>query len=1207
MIAANAKAGKTKRSSPAPKVQSPMAARTAHRDAPAASRTAQRQQNLGNAAVARAATAPQQATLASQKNAPPRVLGNGAIARAAQPPTTPRSNAAPADKTKTALVAKPAAPLDAKRTAPLGDKQTTSLAASDTSAAPALAPTNAAQTAGAPQPQLASAAVPSAIAVPVQESGPGAGPVTAAKDDRLQKVTAEVRHAGHAQKQHDSAESKAEESRQAVGVSAEQAAGEGKSQKVADMSSKKRGPFDRETFKAKLRAKILALQADDAKAIKDGDKAEGINAAVRGEVQSGKEAAGGPITQSAQQAPPAGNPKAGGELPKTHAGDRPQVDASGAVPPAVPDDKVSMAAPSRSLDEQMAAAKVNPEQLRKSNEPAFLAAADAKTNAQAQADAVPAQARAREQQALTQAQGAAVAVTHTGLDGMHGVRSGLLGVTRDQQVAGKGKLKEAKSRITARLNAIYDRTQKGVDERLKRLDADVAKAFDDGASSAKTDFYLFLAAELLQYFVGGGWLVDAFTDGNDYQAIFDRGRRRYLADLDRVIDDVATLVEVGLNEVVDLIANGKREIDEVLLNLPADEKEVAKDVAAGVRDKFADLETSVENKQQELIDSLAQKYVTAVKDVDSVICSLRDPVGAVIAAAKETLGGVIETILKMRDLLMGVLAKAGEAIDLILADPIGFLGHLVAGVKQGVMNFVDNIGIYLQKGLLDWLFGALAGAGIQMPEKFDMSGLLHIVLQVLGLTYANIRKRAVGILGEKMVATLETASEIFMTLITKGAAGLWEYIKEQASTLLETLKDGIKTFVIENVVKAGVKWLIGLLNPASAFVKACLAIYDVIMFVIDKGQQILAFVNAVLDSILSIAKGVITPAAKAVEAALARAVPVAIGFLASLAGLGDLSKDIKAVIDKIQAPINKIIDWVIQKAVQLVKAIGKMFGFGKDQKKDEQNSPQGVKGVALEMLRGRISGDHSPTEIQTVLGTILHELKPQGLQRLYLDEPDANGKRSIMAEASPLDELAQFVVGDRIVTLAAIVNINDETDLETHLAGEFAYESITGKKGDVSDARKLDQIRVQKKAPQPSSGYQFKPTPGSGTIKILAWNTTQSESGSNVSHAERQFVHWLTSRPEIMRRLTQITIELTHSPCGSGIHFESCTIDLVRLGKTLKDQNGTFSGVIRFLRPWTNEKNATTDVGIKYLNLANWTVTDLSMADPSSCLIHPRK
>ena len=33
----------------------------------------------------------------------------------------------------------------------------------------------------------------------------------------------------------------------------------------------------------------------------------------------------------------------------------------------------------------------------------------------------------------------------------------------------------------------------------------------------------------------------------------------------------------------------------------------------------------------------------------------------------------------------------------------------------GLKNFMSNIGKHLKKGLMDWIFGALAGAGLTLP------------------------------------------------------------------------------------------------------------------------------------------------------------------------------------------------------------------------------------------------------------------------------------------------------------------------------------------------------------------------------------------------------------------------------------------------------------------------------------------------------------
>jgi hypothetical protein len=155
----------------------------------------------------------------------------------------------------------------------------------------------------------------------------------------------------------------------------------------------------------------------------------------------------------------------------------------------------------------------------------------------------------------------------------------------------------------------------------------------------------------------------------------------------------------------------------------------------------------------------------------------------------------------------------------------------------------------------------------------------------------------------------------------EGVSGLWRFIKEKVNDLKSMVMDAIFDFIKERVIIAGITWLVGLLNPASAFFKACKAIYDIVMFFINRGSQILALVNAIIDSIAAIAKGSLDTAAKWVENALAKTIPVAIGFLASLLGLGDISGTVKKTIDKAREPVNKAIDWAINLAAKAVKGL----------------------------------------------------------------------------------------------------------------------------------------------------------------------------------------------------------------------------------------------------------------------------------------------
>ena len=98
--------------------------------------------------------------------------------------------------------------------------------------------------------------------------------------------------------------------------------------------------------------------------------------------------------------------------------------------------------------------------------------------------------------------------------------------------------------------------------------------------------------------------------------------------------------------------------------------------------------------------------------------------------------------------------------------------------------------------------------------------------------------------------------------------------------------------------------------------------------------------------------------ANKVENALAKAIPVAIGFLASLLGLGDITEKIREIIEKIQKPVNAAIDWVIGKAVGLARKVGDLFK-GKTKDKDaaakDEKTPAAT-GLSRARCQGRRRG-----------------------------------------------------------------------------------------------------------------------------------------------------------------------------------------------------------------------------------------------------------
>ena len=55
--------------------------------------------------------------------------------------------------------------------------------------------------------------------------------------------------------------------------------------------------------------------------------------------------------------------------------------------------------------------------------------------------------------------------------------------------------------------------------------------------------------------------------------------------------------------------------------------------------------------------------------------------------------------------------------------------------------------------------------------------------------------------------------------------------------------------ISEQVIKGGITWMLSLFNPVGAFIKACKAIYDIIMFFVNNGKQIMALVDAIVPRI----------------------------------------------------------------------------------------------------------------------------------------------------------------------------------------------------------------------------------------------------------------------------------------------------------------------------------------------------------------------
>ena len=939
-------------------------------------------------------------------------------------------------------------------------------------------------------------------------------------DPKFQAMQGRTKTAAAGSKAHAPAASGAAAAQAAALPPANDASSQAQAAQVDTMSEQKPGTFDRAAFIAAVKEAIDKAapknleQADDF-------KADGVKDAVGGQVKDGKKGAESDIkgATDAQPDPSKAKPKQVTPMAPEDVGAAPgKVGAKDAMPDKLPAQATDLSHGPAEVDKQMADAEVTDEQIHKSDEPDFKAALGERDKLKEHAKQAPEAYRSKEQDVLAKAHGGAEQAEAAQLAGMHGARGGALAKAAGHKQGAKSRDESKRAKVANDIQGIYDRTKADVTKTLDGLDGKVDAAFTQGESGARKRFEDYVSKRMDAYKddrYGGilgpaKWLEDKLTGlPGEVNQFYADGRTQYLADMDGVIGKVADLVGAELTSARARIAAGQAEVHKYVTALPKDLRDVGKEAEEKLQSQFEQLQSDVDSKQDELVDTLAKKYVEARDALDARIDEMKAANRGLVDKAIDAIGGVIKTIIQLKNMLMSILAKAADVIGDIIKDPIGFLGKLIDGIKSGLNRFVGNIAAHLQEGLMGWLFGALGGAGITIPKTFDLAGIVDLVLQVLGLTYQNIRARVVRLVGEPVMQRMEQTVDVFKTLVSEGVGGLWRWIKDRVGDLEDLVLGSIKTFVIEKVIKAGVVWLIAFLNPAAAFIKACKMIVDVITFLIERGSEIMAFVNSILDSVGAIAKGAIGVVAEKVESSLAKALPLAISFLASLLGLGGISEKIHQVIDKVRAPINKAVDFVVLGAVKgFRKLFGKVRGKYEQGKKWFKDKAEGAKDWATGKARGvrdRFTGRGRPgTEpaaatadadgadvkheaarrfreraagpiasvegLREIVGGILGELRPKGLKDMkavpHKEEP---GKFDVLATASPTEKVGQAeVAGEEDPELAllndGVTSLEDRRALLADARGlagtkPIAYVLDSIRNSRIKAARAIDVLR----------------------------------------------------------------------------------------------------------------------------------------------------
>ena len=136
----------------------------------------------------------------------------------------------------------------------------------------------------------------------------------------------------------------------------------------------------------------------------------------------------------------------------------------------------------------------------------------------------------------------------------------------------------------------------------------------------------------------------------------------------------------------------------------------------------------------------------------------------------------------------------------------------------GFKNFGKNFLKHLQDALFEWLTGSLEG--LKLPSTWDLKGIISVALQMIGISYDNLRKHMVTVMTEPVVKGLEDGFKLVQTLVVEGPIAAWEQLKEMAGEMRDAFIDAVKDFIKQKIIEEAIKWIVSLFIPGAGLIKA---------------------------------------------------------------------------------------------------------------------------------------------------------------------------------------------------------------------------------------------------------------------------------------------------------------------------------------------------------------------------------------------------
>lgn len=550
----------------------------------------------------------------------------------------------------------------------------------------------------------------------------------------------------------------------------------------------------------------------------------------------------------------------------------------------------------------------------------------ARLHLEADAEAEAAQAKAEEEQSLEVEQGRqdlAIEQEQT-LEQQQTAVDGALGQLAASQQASRQAIDDRLADDRALVDEAYAAAQVDAKARVEegKAEADVAKSGTINKVQASSWW---------------DWAIDT------WQAVVQMVATAVIAIGERIVKEVAGIFDKAIAFATQVVNNAvaftKRALSAYYDFWTGLVDKLFGNIFPGFAAAFRKAVESLKAKVFEALDTVAAKYLQTLRVVaDTLVAGLnagleayKAGVAAYVALWEAIQNGQWEEVGKT--ILTPILRAAGidpeeffatfgkidEVIDDVIANP-GLVGQnavaaLGLGFKQFGTNFIGNFTVTF----VEWITGT---ARIRLPETFGIAGIFQVVCDVLNLTKAYLRKKAVQHLGEGAVTAVEELTELAWATVSGGWAGLWDLVKGKLTTLVDDVVVATGTWLVEKAILVAGRWIAGLAATMglSVILEALIALWQFVMWLKDQFQRFWMIIKSTVDSVHDFVKGNIEPAANKIEGTLQDLIVPAIDLVAKLLNISNIAKKVEQIIEAVRSVIDQAIDSVIERMKKMFKA-----------------------------------------------------------------------------------------------------------------------------------------------------------------------------------------------------------------------------------------------------------------------------------------------